>query len=169
MYCPNCGNANSPEQKFCRSCGLGLEKVVQSLTEQLPTRKDETLAQRKERLERLGVAALSVFGFGVLSFLLYSVFNKLMISQGRLWAGLGMLAVLIVLGCGLLSVILFAKAKEVKEEAVSKREIEHPTESLTDADTRELLPEGHPEPIFSVADRTTELLAVKPEHDKKEG
>ena len=30
MYCPNCGKTNSPEQRFCRSCGLGLEKIVQS-------------------------------------------------------------------------------------------------------------------------------------------
>jgi uncharacterized membrane protein len=167
MYCPNCGNENSAEQKFCRSCGLGLEKVVQSLTEQLPTRKDETLAQRKQRFERLGVAALSVFGFGVLSFILYSVFYKLMISQGKVWAGLGILAVLIMLGSGLLSVILFAKANEVKEEAASKRELKPPTELTTEADTRELLPEGQPAPIFSVADRTTDLLAVKPMDDKK--
>lgn len=167
MYCPNCGNENSAEQKFCRSCGLALEKIVQSLTEQLPTRKDATLAQRKERYERLGVAALSVFGFGVLSYFLYSVFNKLMISQGKVWAGLGVLTVLIVLGCGMLSVILFAKAKEVKEEAASKREIEHPADLTAEADTRELLPEAHAAPVFSVADRTTDLLAVKPVDDKK--
>ena len=168
MYCPKCGNENSAEQKFCRSCGLGLEKVVQSLTEQLPTRKHATLAQRKEKFERLGVAALSVFGVGVGSFILYSVFYKLMISQGKVWAGLGVLALLIVLGCGLLSVILFAKANEVKEEAASKREIKHPTELTAETDTRELLAEGHPEPIFSVADRTTDLLAAKPKDEKKE-
>jgi uncharacterized membrane protein len=167
MYCPNCGNKNSAQQKFCRSCGLGLEKVVQSLTEQLPTRKDETLAQRKERFERLGMAALSVFGFGVLSYILYSIFYKLMISQGKVWAAVGMLALLIVLGCGLLSVILFAKANEVKEEAASKREIENPTELNGERDTRELLPEAHPAPIFSVADRTTDLLAAKLKDGKK--
>ena len=110
MYCPNCGNKNSANQKFCRSCGLGLEKIVQSLSEQLPAKRDETLQERKEKLEKLGVAALSVFGAGVLSFILYGVFYKLMVTQGALLAVLGLLAVFIVLGCGILSAILFAKA-----------------------------------------------------------
>ena len=66
MYCPNCGNQNSADQKFCRSCGLGLQKVVQTLSEQLPTKLDVSLQQKKERFEKLGVAALSVFGLGIL-------------------------------------------------------------------------------------------------------
>ena len=67
MYCPNCGNRNSTDQKFCRSCGLGLQKVAQTLSEQLPTKLDVTLQQKKERFEKLGVAALSIFGAGVLA------------------------------------------------------------------------------------------------------
>ena len=166
MYCPNCGNKNSVDQRFCRSCGLGLEKVAQSLTEQLPTKTKLSLAQQKERYERLGVAALSVFGFGVLSFILYSVFYKLMISQGKVLAGLGVLGLLIVLGCGLLSVILFAKANEVKE-APAPRDVKEPAELPSERPTQELLPESHPAPVFSVTDRTTELLAVKREDDQE--
>ena len=165
MYCPNCGNKNAVDQKFCRSCGLGLEKIVQSLTEQLPTKADESLERRKERFERLGVAALSIFGLGVVSFIAYSVFYKLMISQGKVLAALGILAVIIVLGSGLLSVILFAKANEVKE-ASTKRKLEQPTELQSEATTRELLPEAHPAPMFSVADRTTDLLVAKTKDDK---
>ena len=36
MYCPSCGQATSTEQKFCRSCGLSLEKVAESVAEQRP-------------------------------------------------------------------------------------------------------------------------------------
>lgn len=157
MYCPNCGNKNSAEQKFCRSCGLALEKTALSLSEQLPTKFEESLQERKDKLERLGVMALSVFGVGILSFLLYNVFYKLMLTQGRIFAGLGVLAVIVVLGCGLLSVILFAKANELKE-ASAKRQIKQATDSAPREATRELLPEAHPEPMLSVTERTTELL-----------
>ena len=57
MYCPNCGNKNAEGQKFCRSCGLGLEKIAQSVSEQLPTVTVKNLQERTEKLERLGVAS----------------------------------------------------------------------------------------------------------------
>lgn len=163
MFCPNCGNQNSAEQKFCRSCGLGLQKVAESLSEQLPTRLDLSLQQKKERLEKLGVVALSVFGAGVLIPFLYGIFYKLMYTQGKITAGLGLLALLIVLGCGLLSVILFAKANEVKEASANRQTVEPASLNPTE-DTQDLLNEAPaPAPGFSVVDRTTELLAGEKE------
>ena len=160
MYCPNCGKQNSADQKFCRSCGLGLQKVALTLSEQLPTKLDESLQQKKERYEKLGVAALSVFGVGVAIPVLYGIFYKMMYTQGKVIAGLGLLALIIVLGCGLLSVILFAKANEVKEES-AKRPSPAPSE-LKSTDTRELPEHAAPTtPAFSVVDRTTELLPQK--------
>ena len=158
MYCPNCGNQNSADQKFCRSCGLGLQKVAQTLSDQVPTKLDLSLQQKKERFEKLGVAALSIFGVGVLIPILYGIFYKLMYTQGQIIAGLATLAGLIVLGCGLLSVILFAKANEVKE-LPAKRESPEPID-LKSADTRELPGyTAQQTPTFSVTDRTTELLS----------
>ena len=163
MYCPNCGKQTAPDQRFCRACGLGLEKIAQSLGEQCPERVDETLIARKERLERLGVAALGVFGLGLLSFLAYAIGQKL-IAQGSLFAALVMIGVVIMLGSGLLSAILFARAKELGEEA-SKRQL--PTNAnAQNGLTKELLSEGNLEPVPTVTERTTELLfAEKP--DKK--
>lgn len=155
MYCPNCGNKNSEGQNFCRSCGLGLEKIAQSVSEQLPTVAVKSLQERSEKLERLGVASLSVFGLSILGFLLYNVFYKLMFTQGRIVAGLAVLGVTILIGCGLGSVILFAKANELKE-AAGKRQIDPASESVA---TGKLL-ESHQQPAFSVADRTTNLLPV---------
>ncbi|HEY5884732.1 MAG TPA: zinc ribbon domain-containing protein [Pyrinomonadaceae bacterium] len=164
MYCPNCGNKNSVDQRFCRSCGLGLEKVTQSLTEQLPNASALSLQQQKQKFERLGMAALSVFGLGVLSFILYSVFYKLMVSEGRVLAALGVLGFLIMIGCGLASVILFAKANDVKEVPASRI---NPKEVPTERSTQELLSEAKPAPLFSVADRTTDLLPVHNENEKR--
>ena len=152
MYCPNCGSKNAEGQNFCRSCGLGLEKIAQSLTEQLPSVAVQSLQKQKEKLERLGMASLSVFGLGIFGFLLYSVFVKLMPIYGWL-AVLGVLAAIIFIGSGLASVILFAKANELKETA-GKRQLGPPSEP-----TGKLL-ESPQQPVFSVADRTTNLLPV---------
>lgn len=161
MFCPNCGNKNSTDQKFCRSCGLGLQKVAQTLSEQLPTKLDLSLQQKKERFEKLGVAALSVFGVGVAIPVLYGIFYKMMYTQGKVIAGLGLLALIIVLGCGLLSVILFAKANEVKETPAKPALPDQP-QLHPQAETRELPEHSPPEtPVFSVVDRTTELLPQK--------
>ena len=157
MFCPNCGTKTSIDQNFCRACGLGLEKIAVSLTEQLPTKRNHELQDQKERFEKLGMAALSVFGLGLASFLAYAVGYKLMISKGDFLTGLAILGFIIMVACGIASVILFAKANEVGQAATKRRPQDLPsTES-----TKELLTEGHFEPVPSVTDRTTELLTVE--------
>lgn len=158
MYCPNCGNKNAEGQNFCRSCGLGLEKIAESLTEQLPSVTVTSLQEQKEKLERLGVAALSIFGLGIVGFLLYNIFFKLMPVYGPVVASLAVLAAIIFIGSGLASVILFAKAKELKE-AAGKRQLDSGRPV-----TSELL-ESHQQPVFSIADRTTNLLPVDAKKD----
>lgn len=164
MYCPNCGIKTSTDQNFCRACGLGLETIALSLNEQLPAKVNRSLQERKERLEKLGVAALSVFGLGVLSFLLYTIGYKLMVSQGRLLAGLAILGLIIMIACGLASVILFAKANEIEKEATKRK----PQPNLTTGteSTKELLTEGHFEPVPAVTERTTDLLVVEKRDSK---
>lgn len=157
MFCPNCGAKTSIEQKFCRACGLGLEKIALSLNEQLPTRPDENLMSQKERLERMGMVLLSVFGVGVLFLLVYGIVYKLMVTQGKILGGLALLGFIIMAVCGLLSTVLFAKAKEA-EQAASKRRIANKEAAVVATPTKELLTEGHFEPVPSVTDRTTELL-----------
>jgi hypothetical protein len=98
-----------------------LEKVALSLTEQLPNSPDEHLMSQKEKYERWGVAALSVFGLGVLSVILYNIIYKMIIAEGNWLGGLGLLGFLIMVGCGILSVILFAKAKEAEAAAGKRR------------------------------------------------
>lgn len=169
MFCPNCGAKTSTEQKFCRACGLGLEKIALSLTEQLPARPDdENLISQKERLERLGMAALSVFGAGVLGILLWIVVYRMMIVQGKVINGFALIGLAILFGSGLLAVILFAKAKEADETA-SKRKVQKSEAVIPATPTKELLTEGNfePVPVSSVTDRTTELLYAEKRESKR--
>lgn len=157
MYCPNCGTQTSIDQNFCRACGLGLEKIALSLTEQLPEKPNLNLQRQKARFEKLGVAALSVFGLGLLSFLFYTVGYKLLTSDASLFSKLALIGFVIMVVCGLASVVLFAKANEVGQEATKRK----PQDLPSSASTKELLTEGHFEPIPTVTDRTTELLTVE--------
>jgi hypothetical protein len=108
------------------------------------------------------VATLSVFGTGVLGLLLYLVGYKLMVAQGKLLAALGILVFIVIAGCGLLSVILFAKANEVQEES-DKRRLEQCDEPRGD---------GYEEPFTTriagsstrLKERTTELLSTQREN-----
>ncbi len=158
MFCPNCGNKTSTNQNFCRACGLGLEKIANSLTEQLPTKPNLSLQEKKDKFEKLGMVTLSVFGFGILAFLVYSVGYKLLLTKGDVVAALGILGFLIMVACGISSVIFFAKAKEAGDEATKRQ----PQSLAGDSEpTKELLTEGHFEPVPSVTDRTTDLLVAE--------
>jgi hypothetical protein len=161
MYCPVCSTKFTVAQKFCRACGFGLEKVVQSVGEQFPAKLDEDLIERKNRYERWGVAALSIFGTGVLGFLLFMFGYKLMLSKGIVLAALAVLGLFIVLGSGLLSVILFAKAKEVHEKSSKYRPHQMSENSAGD----NLLTERYLEPLPSISESTTDLLVSRRPND----
>ena len=159
MYCPRCGHQTSEEQKYCRSCGVALEKVVAALVEQLPAEMDESLAARKRRLERRGNVLLSLFGLGLLGFLTYGIVYKVMIEQGRVWEG----AV-----SALLAVYYFAEANELeagrKKRAAPLEEDEAVLAAHVEP-TAKLLSEAPLEPVPSVGEGTTEPLLV----EKKRG
>ena len=154
MFCPNCGSKNSTQQRFCRSCGLSLEKVAQTLIEQLPSKSNESLEKRKDKLERLGVIALSGFGVVGVGFLFYLIIFKMMLAEGKILAGLAFLTLII---CGLLAVVFFNYANSLKDAAVKNR-LQQSDELPQDETSAKLLNDSYFEPIPSVTERTTELL-----------
>jgi hypothetical protein len=156
MYCPNCGKTNSGEQKFCRSCGLSLENVVQSLAEQLRgTNIDKNLGERQRKVDLwakiLGTSVISLSVLAVLWFIIYQLF----VLQDDVELGLGAMVLIL----GFLAFILLMIYREYLVKA-SKRTLPQPA-SLPASETGELLPEPSFEPIPSVTERTTELLAVE--------
>jgi hypothetical protein len=93
MHCPNCGTKISTDQKFCRACGLSLERVTELLAELLPAidadqMGDENTARVKRRLsqlQRLGqIAAITFVGIGGL--LILTVCAAMAISAGFILA-----------------------------------------------------------------------------------
>jgi hypothetical protein len=72
-----------------------------------------------------------------------------------------------MIGCGLLSVFLFAKANEAGQ-AKTKRRLSKAEELTLTEPTRELLPEGRLEPLTSVTEQTTELLFAEKKSATKE-
>ncbi len=161
MFCPNCGSKNSTQQKFCRSCGLSLEKTAQSLVEQIPAKIDQSLERRKEKLERFGFIALigvGVVGVGAMS---YMIISDMMLVQGKILGGLALLTIII---CGLSAAFFFNYANFLKKTAVKNRL--QPPEEMPEFETpAKLLDDSYLEPIPSVTERTTELLYVEEKKD----
>src|SRR5262249_58326923 len=53
IYCPGCGIKAAADQKFCRSCGMGLQLISQSVTEHFGEVADASKGQHK-RLDQWG-------------------------------------------------------------------------------------------------------------------
>ncbi len=160
MYCPNCGNLNSTEQKFCRSCGLALEKIVQSLAEQTqPAALDKEIQERQRKvdlwLKIVGGAAATIVAGGVLWGIVYEV----ILGKADLVAGLMLLGFMI----GLILFALLMLYRESLEKRQGKRDLPKPAEPQA-ADTAKLLAESFVQPMQSVTERTTEFITS----DRKE-
>ena len=79
MYCPTCGIQISLDQKYCRSCGMGLQLISQAVGEHQGQFIEKNEAQKK-KLERWGKIT-SLLGISTLSLLLIGVFICLTISK----------------------------------------------------------------------------------------
>jgi hypothetical protein len=99
MYCPNCGKQNSPEQSFCRACGLRLQTISQVLANELSPGQSAKPLDRDQGPRKLGSQPLLLAGFLIMmSGVILGVLGKKMLSTewistaGALIAILGMAA-----------------------------------------------------------------------------
>jgi hypothetical protein len=160
MHCPNCGTRSAAEQKFCRSCGLNLEKVAQTLAEQLPTLAPTSaisseLIERRKKIERWIAGLCATGGAAFVLFLVYGIIYKMMIVKGAVFQGAVFLALLV----GFVTALLLVIYREHLQEQAAKASASE-THALPQSEsTAKLLEEAHAPSFASVTERTTELLA----------
>lgn len=160
MFCPNCGANNSTEQKFCRQCGLNLEKTAASMLEQLPSASSANLLKQERALEKFGNVAWSGFllvlliGVGSLAWL---VLTKLIFSGANVLFGTLLLAFITFAALSLAYVFLNEALKEKKQKLKSSAA----NEFAEPKNAANLLEEKPFAPISSVTENSTELLSAE--------
>ena len=153
MFCPNCGKETN-EQKFCRDCGLKVEKIFKVLVEEIQEREKTGIEKRNDLLRKLGFVSSSLLFGLIFSFIFYlAVYYKFLIFGKEMIGAIGLMAMVFL---GLLSLVFFnlpkfLSRKEVSAELSSEKEFEKRI-------TNKLLSEGNFEPISSVTENSTELL-----------
>jgi hypothetical protein len=160
MFCPNCGANNSTEQKFCRSCGLNLEKSSESLLEQIPNAQNANLIKQSQLVEKFGNFALGGLGLVILtaiSAIIYGIFSKMILTGANVLVGILLIAFLIFAALSLIFVIFNESIKEKKAKTNPALKSELPEKQ----ERAKLLEEKHFEPAASVTENSTELLFVE--------
>jgi hypothetical protein len=163
MFCPHCGKLNSADQKFCRSCGLSLEKVAQSLAEQRPaTELNKHLKDRQRQVEFwLSILLGGTFGIFVIA-VLWAIISQIIIVKGDVLKGL----IFLTLFLSTVSALILVVYRESLRENLAKRQLSQTPLTLTEQ-TAKLLPESDLQPVPSVTERTTELLNVEKTNTKE--
>lgn len=174
MHCPKCGTPAAEVQKFCRSCGFGLEKVAQLLEEspavfgEKPP-ADENLDKLQTRLnimDKLWQAALVTLGAGFVTAICWAIIAKVIIEKGQLISGgLFLLFFLGIIVMGLSA--LYLESQKQKLATIKKRLPETPSldsdliAELNANTTNKLLAAPGSSSAASVTEETTARLAEK--------
>lgn len=156
MHCPNCGAEASAKQKFCRACGLSLERFAQLLAELLPDGEDENVARARQRLRQLE-KALKIAGWSAGSALgiLFAVLGVLTM-QSHIGGGI----FLLLFGVGIIAAMLFIHYESSLKKQVSERTPSQPTPPSAET-INKLLPEHQAQIAMSVTEQTTARLDEK--------
>jgi hypothetical protein len=91
MHCPNCGSGASEDQRFCRSCGLGLEEFSRLLTEKLVaenlTAAPRADAARNRALKRLGISLWIGAATILVGGIFWAIISEIIIGKGEVVSG----------------------------------------------------------------------------------
>jgi ribosomal protein L37E len=119
MFCPNCGKANSTDQKFCRSCGFNLAETTRSVVQQRPAGESGYhLNTRKELVEKMLLSILGVGLAGGVAILIWGIITSIILDKGQLLGGLLGIALVLAAAVTLVLVVyrqvLIDKAAKVR-------------------------------------------------------
>lgn len=180
MFCPNCGTKTEAGQKYCRACGLSVEKLAGLIAERPPAGAPERstpderstpedvarLLQRKRsveryerRLARVCFAAGSVFVILILAILIIRIIITNIIEEGELLVGSIFVGIFLIVVAAL---ALGLYRKWVTDSLAARGVAEETAKQFERGATTLKLPEVRFDPATSVTDHTTELLAAEP-------
>ena len=151
MLCPNCGTATAAEHKFCRTCGMNLEPVTRAMAAHLGD--DDTDTQPLKEEERRAFRRMTI---GLIRGLVLLLAGVLLIVWSRPHT-VPLDTIIIMAG------VIFAMRSFLSlfKAARRRRRRSHPAALKGGKTTGQLLHESTIEPVPSVTERTTELLAVE--------
>jgi len=157
MHCPNCGAESSAKQKFCRACGLSLDRFAQLLAELLPDGEDENVARARRRLRQLEKAAkIAGWTAGSALGIVFAFLGILTMIVTDIRPGI----VLLLFGVGIIATMLVLMYQSSLNKQVSGRFPSQPT--LPSAETtNKLLSEDQSRIAMSVTEQTTARLDEK--------
>jgi hypothetical protein len=158
MHCPTCGKPATPDQQFCRTCGMNLESVGKLVArhaaspEEIQKRIDKRELDRviASRMFNWLVWGMIVLGIGVVMIVVNKSFD--IGKWFKLLSSLTMLSGIGIATAGLLN----AMREGVQLSARSGRSA---APEIEEASTAKSLPTNpFPEALPSVTERTTQLI-----------
>jgi type VI protein secretion system component VasK len=162
MHCPNCGNAASADQGFCRACGLSLPEFSQLLEEKLPT-QPEKLKMQKRKAELWGLRLWTGAGIIFYIALYWAIISQIIIGKGHVLGGILFLLVITAISLGGLLILYSAALARRSAYRLSDQ-----TERKGDTSPEQLASQPS-ELTTSVTENTTELLEKDVANEQQQG
>jgi len=155
MYCPDCGSEAPASRKFCRACGLSLERFEQLLTELRSDTEDEIAALTRWRwrqLARVGKIVGLISGSAI--WIYFTLIGMQLIHAGDIGQG----TLFILFGVGSVAALLMGTYCTPLRQKISTQPLPavvKPNKSL------------HQDQLMSVTEHTTARLEekIKPHRD----
>jgi hypothetical protein len=157
MHCPNCATKASGEQKFCRSCGLRLEKVHQLLSDELSI-ADLHIQNKIRWFEHWrNAAALATFATFIITVLVVFIREiKAAIDAGSSELYGTLIGLIVVIG--ILIALSFAMYSAYLRQKLANRKMQQSAAPSDAAQTAKLSPEAPGGELSSIMEHTTKVL-----------